>query len=175
MPEPRRALWGLFALALSLSCAPKAPVIAEPDAVVSATLRYGDEARQDPVVLTLQQHWAGHRLADADAQRDPISTALDPAVQPTPGHEVFFYSGYGLNAHEDLGSVRLIYGLLLQKDPSGRLSGFFYEDRMVVPTTLWTVVGGVDGGQLSLVLSELTDPGIPGAQARLEGLIRPSP
>ena len=148
-------------------------MIPDPDAVLAGTVQYGDEDRLDPVVLTLTREWPGQGLAPVDAQRDPVTTALTPTVEPVAGHHTWLFSGFGLNPHEDLGAVRITYALLLERSADGRLDGWWYEHRMVVPTSLWRVAGSVAGGQVELVLTEQTEPGVPGVPARVTGLLQP--
>jgi len=148
-------------------------VIPNPDAILAGTVRYGDEDRTDPVLLTLTREWPEHGLADVAAQRDPVTTELTPTVEPVAGHHTWLFTGFGLNPHQELGAVRITYALLLERGPDGRLGGWWYEHRMVVPTSLWRVAGAVDGGAVELVLTEQTEPGVPGVPARVTGLLQP--
>jgi hypothetical protein len=148
-------------------------VIPEPEAILSGTVRYAAEDRADPVVLTLAREWPNQRLAAAEAQRDPLTTQLTPKLASAPDHRTWLLYGYGLNAHEELGTVRIAYGLLLERAPNGQIGGYWYEDRMVVPTSLWRVRGHIDGAQVELELIEVTDADLPGVPARVIGLLRP--
>jgi hypothetical protein len=148
-------------------------VIPEPDGLLSGTIRYAEEDRADAVTLTLAREWSDQKLANAEAQRDAVSTRLEPALEPAPGHNSWLFYGYGLKEHQDLGSVRIVYGLLLERGPDHRISGYWYEERMVVPTSLWRVTGEIGGGSVDLVLTELTDPGYPGVPAKITGRIQP--
>jgi hypothetical protein len=148
-------------------------MIPEPDAILSGTIRYADEDRADAFTLTLAREWTDQRLANGEDQRDAVSTQLKPTVERAPDYTSWLLYGYGLNEHVDLGSVRITYGLLLERAPDGRISGYWYEEPMVVPTSLWRVAGEIRGGSVDLVLTEVTDPGFPGVPAKITGLLRP--
>jgi len=147
------------------------PVLSEPGAVAAFTVRHpgGDE----PVSLRLAARWEGSSLGPAATQLDPVSTALTPTVLADPGHTAWLFAGVGVFPHDDLGAVRVLYHLLLERDPSGALTGFWHEDRMAVPTTLYDVVAEAQGHALRLQLTERVDGDVPAQRLVAEGLVRP--
>lgn len=158
-------VWGL-----RLAMAAPTPA-SRPEGILDAEIRYEDWPEATRVVLTLVESWDNRAFVEAAELRDPISTMLRPRTLKARGSESWWLQGWRLSRHEEAGDTVVTYSLLLQAQ-DGAWSGYWYEDRMQVPTTMWTVTGRQEGTRLSLSLTELTEPGLPSTGATVEGSLR---
>lgn len=106
------------------------------------------------VVLAETEVWKGKGVdGRAEVQQDPVTTELTPRLLPEKGSTTRLLTGYRLTEHDAPGDTLVTYKLLLETDATGKLSGFWYEDHMEVPRSLWRVVGTLSGRTLTLSLS----------------------
>ena len=107
-----------------------------------------------PVVLVESKAWADRGVDPrAKAQQDPITTAFTPTVVPEKGANTWLLTGYRLHAHDEPGDTLVTYTLLLEIDADGAIEGWWHEDHMEVPTSLWKVTGTLQGHTLALTLA----------------------
>lgn len=111
------------------------------------------ELGKEPVVLVSTQSWAD-RAADprAKKQQNAISTAFTPSVVPEKGATTWLLVGHRLQEHDEPGDTLVTYSLLLEIDRAGAIAGWWHEDHMEVPTSLWRVTGTLTGHTLALAL-----------------------
>lgn len=165
----------MIPLGLAWACAARGPVALDPPAAVAdlsvAVTEEGAEREPFDVVLTLTRRWED--AAFTAPLQDPVTTRLEPAVEPRPGTTARWFTGYRLSAHEEAGDTLVTYSLLVEGGAAPEVRGWWHEDHQEVPTTLWTASGTWTGGAIELTLTEVTDPGIPARTARVSGRVRP--
>lgn len=106
------------------------------------------------VVLAETQAWPGKGVDPrAAAQHDEVTTELTPKVVPEKGSTTWLLTGHRLTEHDEPGDTLVTYKLLLEIDAKGGVSGWWYEDHMEVPRSLWKVDGTLDGRALTLALT----------------------
>ena len=107
----------------------------------------------EPVVLVSKQVWED-RGADPrpKKQQDAITTAFTPSVVPEKGATTWLLVGHRLHEHDEPGDTLVTYSLLLEIDRTGAVAGWWHEDHMEVPTSLWKVTGTLEGHKLTLSL-----------------------
>lgn len=112
------------------------------------------EVDTQPVVLVGVEAWANRGVDPrAAAQQDPISTTFTPATVVEKGSTSWLLKGYRLTTHDAPGDTVLTYSLLLEVDGAGGVTGWWHEDHMEVPTSLWKVSGTLDQRALTLSLA----------------------
>ena len=106
-----------------------------------------------PVVLVGVETWTNRGVDPRPAsQQDPISTAFTPATVVEKGSTSWLLKGYRLTTHDAPGDTVITYSLLLELDAAGAVTGWWHEDHMEVPTSLWKVTGTLDQRALTLAL-----------------------
>ncbi len=106
------------------------------------------------VVLAESQAWPDKGVdGRAAQQQDPVTTELTPKVVAEKGSTTWLLTGYRLTEHDAPGDTLVTYKLLLEIDAKGDVSGWWYEDHMEVPRSLWKVGGALAGRSLTLTLS----------------------
>ena len=106
------------------------------------------------VVLAERRAWADRGVdGRAAVQQDPITTELTPKVVPEKGSTTWLLTGYRLTEHDAPGDTLVTYSFLLEIDAAGAVSGWWYEDHMEVPRSLWKVDGALAGRLLTLSLT----------------------
>lgn len=121
----------------------------------------------EPVVLVSTRSWED-RGADprAKKQQDPVTTAFTPSVVPEKGATTWLLVGHRLHAHDQPGDTLTTYTLLLEIGRAGEVAGWWHEDHMEVPTSLWRVTGTLTGHTLALALT--AGDALDGSQARAQ-------
>ncbi|MDP2305550.1 MAG: hypothetical protein Q8P18_05950 [Pseudomonadota bacterium] len=108
----------------------------------------------EPVVLVSTQSWED-RASDprAKKQQDAVTTAFTPTLVPAKGTTSWLLVGHRLHEHDEPGDTLVTYTLLLEIDRTGAIAGWWHEDHMEVPTSLWRVSGTLAGHTLALSLA----------------------
>jgi len=145
--------------------------LAGPPAVV-ADVVLEHEGNAQHVVLTLTREWQNRALGAPSEQRHAVTTALQPRTQKAAGVQTLWLTGHGLSQHETPGDTLVTYVLLLEVQEGDVVRGYWFEDHMEVPTSLWTAAGTLRGVKLELDLTEVVDANIPPTVIRVNGLLR---
>ncbi|MDP2312185.1 MAG: hypothetical protein Q8P41_04715 [Pseudomonadota bacterium] len=112
------------------------------------------EVGTEPVVLAETRAWENHGVDPrAQKQQDPITTQLTPTVVAEKGTTTWLLRGHRLHTHDAPGDTLSTYQMLFEVDSAGVVEGWWHEDHMEVPTSLWRVTGKLDGHTLTLSLT----------------------
>ena len=108
----------------------------------------------EPVVLVSTRSWEDRAVDPvATKQQDAITTAFTPALVPEKGTTTWLLVGHRLHEHDEPGDTLVTYSILLEIDRAGAVAGWWHEDHMEVPTSLWRVTGTLTGRSLALALA----------------------